>query len=85
MGEKDATERTLESYGEIFADIMNVLMFNGEQIVRYDGAGYRTQLLDDTNENGEGTERHRYPVLTLVLYFGKTHWTKNRSSIWMQC
>ena len=137
MGEKDATERTLESYAEIFADIMNVLMFNGEEIVRaedledaspvsmykadggvhqqerdvakywkkmklrlalvgfenqtgydpdlplrgfgYDGAGYRAQLLDDTKEDEEGTERHRYPVLTLVLYFGKSRWTKNRT------
>ena len=33
MGEKDITEKTLESYNDVFADILNVLLFNGKQIV----------------------------------------------------
>ena len=33
MGEKDLTEKILENYNEVFADIVNVLLFNGEQRV----------------------------------------------------
>ena len=33
MGEKDITEKTLEAYGDVFADIINVLMFGGEQVI----------------------------------------------------
>lgn len=34
--EKDVTEKTLESYNEVFADIVNVLLFNGEQVIKED-------------------------------------------------
>ncbi len=34
MGEKDIVEKTLEAYNEVFADIVNVLLFNGEEIIR---------------------------------------------------
>ena len=30
MGSKDITEKTLEAYNDVFADIINVLLFNGE-------------------------------------------------------
>ncbi len=33
MGEKDITEKMLEAYNDVFADIVNVLLFNGERIV----------------------------------------------------
>lgn len=33
MAEKDTTEKTLESYNDVFADIVNVLLFDGEQVV----------------------------------------------------
>ncbi|MBQ6341951.1 MAG: hypothetical protein IJI41_02380 [Anaerolineaceae bacterium] len=33
MGEKDITEKTLESYNDVFADILNVLLFNGKHVV----------------------------------------------------
>lgn len=127
MKEKDLTERTLESYNDVFADIVNVLLFDGENIVDendlvdvtpvsqykmadrmhqqerdvakvwtkkgvrfcfygfenqtrvdgdmalriigYDGADYRGQLL------AKG-KRERYPVVTMVLYFGQGHWKK---------
>ena len=36
MGEKDITEKTLEAYNDVFADIVNVLLFHGEQVVRED-------------------------------------------------
>lgn len=31
MAEKDIAEKTLEAYNDVFADIINVLLFNGEQ------------------------------------------------------
>ena len=33
MGEKDRSERLLESYNDVFADIVNGLLFNGDQYV----------------------------------------------------
>ena len=33
MGEKDAVEKTLESYNDVFADIVNGLLFHGKQVV----------------------------------------------------
>lgn len=38
------------------------------RIIGYDGAAYRSQLLDKHS-------KERFPVLSLVLYFGNTHWT----------
>ena len=130
--EKDITEKRLESYADVFADIINVLLFDGERkmkaedlldtfphsvykgaekkihdeerdvakfwkqgkikivfvglenqtdkdsdmvfrVIGYDGATYRDQL----NHDEEGKKKVRYPVITLVLYFGyKTHWGK---------
>ena len=32
MGEKDITQKLLEEYNDVFADIVNVLLFNGKQI-----------------------------------------------------
>ena len=131
MAEKDATEKTLESYADVFADIVNVLLFDGERIIdpkdlrdalprsiykadgklheqerdtakfwlsgqiriallglenqteieedmilrviSYDGATYRDQM----NHDETGKPKERYPVVTLVLYFGYTkHWDK---------
>lgn len=126
---KDVAEKILESYNDVFSDIVNVLLFNGKEVVAsdeledqaprswykadgkvremerdvakrwkkgklrvaciglenqteadadmplramgYDGAEYRSQLLRD-NPGGK-----RYPVVTLVLYFGHNRrWDK---------
>lgn len=128
MAEKDITEKNLEALNDVFADIVNVLLFKGEQVINekdleadttksmfkadgkiheqerdvskfwkngeirisilgienqtaqdsdmplrvisYDGASYKQQLLD-TNQ------KKRYPVATLVLYFGtEEKWAK---------
>lgn len=128
MGTKDATEKMLADYNDVFADIVNVLLFNGKEVVQpddlenvkdknqykaddnkiheqerdlskivkshgvrislvgienqtkidedmpfrvigYDGASYRSQLL--------GNKKERYPVITLVLYYGEKKWDKN--------
>lgn len=132
---KDITEKRLESYADVFADIVNVLLFNGEQLMQphdlldsfthssykgsdkkihdeerdvakfwkngnihiafiglenqtdvdsdmvfrvigYDGAIYRDQL----NHDQKGKPKLRFPVITLVLYFGyEHHWGKKIS------
>ena len=128
MAEKDITEKNLEALNDVFADIVNALLFKGEQVINekdleadttksmfkadgkiheqerdvskfwkngeirisilgienqtaqdsdmplrvisYDGASYKQQLLD-TNQ------KKRYPVATLVLYFGtEEKWSK---------
>ena len=35
MGAKDMTEKYLESYNDVFADIVNVLLFRGERIMQH--------------------------------------------------
>lgn len=129
MAEKDITEKNLEDLNDVFADIVNVLLFKGEQVINekdleadttksmfkadgkiheqerdvskfwkngeirisilgienqtaqdsdmplrvisYDGASYKQQLLDNKNQ------KKRYPVATLVLYFGtEEKWSK---------
>ena len=42
------------------------------RVFSYEGASYKSQLLD-------GEENHFYPVITLVLYFGKQRWETARS------
>lgn len=36
MGEKDTATKTLESHESVFADILNVLLFNGESVISAD-------------------------------------------------
>lgn len=129
MGEKDVTEKILEAHNDVFADIMNVLMFDGEEVVKpedltdqtthsvykADGKvrelerdvakrwnksniriaciGLENQTADDRDMplrimGYDGAEykaetlagKDRYPVITLVLYFGyKKHWTAPKS------
>ena len=138
MGGKDIAEKALEEYDDVFSDIVNVLLFGGEQLVKedelteaaplsvykddggrlreqerdiskfwkdgririclyglenqtdidvdmplrvisYDGAGYRSQLLADSDNKDDKGRKLRYPVVTLVLYFGEDHWNKHRS------
>ena len=39
------------------------------RVIGYDGAAYRTQL----------SQKNRYPVISLILYFGDKPWGKSRS------
>lgn len=136
MAEKDIVEKTLEAYNDVFADIVNVLLFNGKDKIKeeelepaaarsvykadrklreqerdtakywrnhnirislfglenetqqesdmplrvfgYDGASYRDQIFYVKGEDGKYRKNTnpRYPVTTLVLYFGTTPWNK---------
>ena len=51
MGEKDIAEKVLEDYNDVFADIVNVLLFQGEQIVKPE------QLEDKTLRSSYKAER----------------------------
>ena len=132
MGEKDIAQKILEAHNDVFSDIVNVLLFNGKEVLSaqeledqspnsfykadgklrglerdvakrwkmgnirlacvglenqtsadsdmplrvmgYDGAEYRSQLL------GDKETKSRYPVVTLVLYYGyKDHWNQPTS------
>ena len=136
------TEKRLENFADVFADIVNVLLFNGKRLINphdlldslpktsykdnkgklheeerdiakfwlngqikialvglenqtdvdydmifrvlgYDGITYRDQLdllSDELDSNGKTKKsKQRFPVITLVLYFGyEKHWTKRR-------
>ena len=129
MAQKDMAEKLLADYNDVFADIVNVLLFDGKEVVQendlvdtkaksqykaddqklheqerdiskilkkdhvqivliglenqtaidpdmplrclaYDGAAYRSQML--------GQKKKRYPVVTIVLYFGSDKWNSNQ-------
>ena len=36
MAEKDIAEKILEAYNEVFADIVNVLLFHGKEVIKPD-------------------------------------------------
>ena len=129
MGEKDIAEKILMDNNDVFADVVNGLVFDGKPIVEeinlsnmkdksqykisgklheqerdvakviecdgvkimyvgienqtdidtdetirvigYDGTSYRGQLL--------GENEKKYPVVTLVLYFGERKWNRNKT------
>ncbi len=33
MGEKDMSEKILEDYNDVFSDIVNVLLFHGQELI----------------------------------------------------
>ena len=138
MGQKDISEKTFIALNDVFADIFNVLVFGGKQLMKeeelsnqsplsqykaddellheqerdtfklwhghgvnlllagienqtepdkdmpfrvigYDGAAYRSQLLKTKEKEIDGEVKRvpvkeRYPVLTIVLYFGEKLW-----------
>lgn len=140
MGAKDIAEKNLEAHNDVFADIVNMKLFDGEQVIHpdaledallfsqykaddnelheqerdvckywnngsiriafcgienqsvidkdmpircisYDGAAYRNQMAQDEIVISESGNRYRkrgkrYPVVTLVMYFGTEKWNK---------
>ena len=67
--EKDITEKQLEALNDVFADIINALIFNGRQVVKEDE-------LEPAKRNRDSNiaSLPTYPAITLVLHFGKKPW-----------
>lgn len=127
---KDVTEKNLESFPDVAADILNVLLYKGKQAVLAEclypaptetayaapGSALRSQMEDlskyevqdgkirvqyllanqsDTDgrmllrragyvgavyrEQYDGKAINEFPVISLLLYWGKGHWGKARS------
>lgn len=55
--EKDITQKTLERYNDVFADIINVLLFNGERVVTEDSL---TDVLPGSILKMDGRIRTQY-------------------------
>ena len=55
--EKDITQKTLERYNDVFADIINVLLFNGESVVTEDSL---TDVLPGSILKMDGRIRTQY-------------------------
>ena len=47
MGIKDLTEKILEDYNDIFADIVNVLVFKGKQRIKPETLVNTGKILDE--------------------------------------
>ena len=45
MGEKDLSQKTLEDYNDVFADIVNGCLFNGDDVI------YEYELEQETQES----------------------------------
>ncbi|MCM1193709.1 MAG: Rpn family recombination-promoting nuclease/putative transposase [Butyrivibrio sp.] len=127
---KDVTQKNLESFPDVTADILNVFIYKGKQTVLTSdlypapteteytapGAVMRNQLEDISKyemqagkirvqyllanqsdmdgkmilrkagyvgaayrEQYDGKVQDKFPVISLVLYWGQGHWSKNRS------
>ena len=58
MGEKDITEKTLEAYNDVFADIVNGFLFQGKQVVQ-EGALTDAQPFSMYKAEGQLHEQER--------------------------
>ncbi|MBQ7065351.1 MAG: hypothetical protein IJN92_00865 [Lachnospiraceae bacterium] len=65
MGEQDSIEKVLKDCNNVFADIVNGLLFYGKEII--------SQLLSDSTG--------RYPVISMVLHFGMKCWRPPHTSL----
>lgn len=86
MGEKDISEKLLIDYNDVFADIVNICVFNGVEKIKQDDlekaavySQYKAEAGKLHQEERDGAsyrtqllaKRKRIaPVVSLVLYFG---------------
>ena len=59
MGEADITEKSLESYDDVFSDIINVLLFDGRQLVREEELSDAAPLSAYKDSDGRMHEQER--------------------------
>ena len=55
MGTKDSTQKRLEDFNDVFADIVNVLLFDGKQIIKEDESHATTTCLRRKYAKSSGT------------------------------
>ena len=66
--EKDITQKALEMYNDVFADIINVLLFNGESVVTEDSL---TDVLQESILKIDGGIRAQYRDIAKYWYNSK--------------
>ena len=66
--EKDITQKALEMYNDVFADIINVLLFNGENVVTEDSL---TDVLQESILKIDGRIRAQYRDIAKYWYNSK--------------
>ncbi|MBP5157129.1 MAG: hypothetical protein ILP18_04565 [Treponema sp.] len=59
MGGKDIAEKALEEYDDVFSDIVNVLLFGGEQLVKEDELTEAAPLSVYKDDGGKLREQER--------------------------
>ncbi|MCR5622495.1 MAG: hypothetical protein K6G18_11670 [Treponema sp.] len=59
MGGKDIAEKALEEYDDVFSDIVNVLLFGGEQLVKEDELTEAAPLSVYKDDGGRLREQER--------------------------
>ena len=69
MAEKDVTEKLLADYNDVFADIVNVLLFDGEQIVAADDL---ETVKDRSQYKADGRIHEQERDVSKLLKSGKT-------------
>ena len=82
MKPKDITQKMLEKYNDVFADILNVLLFEGIEVVDerslLDTPTSSMLKIDNrirSQDRDVAKYWQKYPVITLVLYLGyETRW-----------
>lgn len=74
MAEKDITEKILESYNDVFSDIVNVLLFDGKQVLSPDE-------LEDQTPDPSTKQTAKYGKLNGMLpSVGKTAMSESPAS-----
>lgn len=70
MAEKDMTEKALKAYNNVFADIVNCLLFHGEERIMEDDLeqGKRT---DGRNCKDDGCRTHKRPDSIMRIHPGR--------------
>ena len=78
MGQKDISEKTFISLNDVFADIFNVLVFKGADVIEEDSltdAVVRSQYKAEDGklheEERDAAKLWKHHNFNLVLYFGK--------------
>ena len=75
MGDKDLTEKILEDYNDVFADIINVLLFNGQQKVKptslENSAVHSQYKAEDNKLHEQERDVSKTCILQSLTYFSK--------------